>query len=435
MTYLRVIGGVPLSGTVQADGSKNSILPIMAACLLADSEESVIEGAPALTDIDSQLAILTGLGAKADRDPHGRLHISASNIKTTTVPFELAKKLRASYYMAGALLARVGHFKVALPGGCNIGERPVDQHIKGFEALGATVKIEGGYLIGHTRSRLKGNEIYLDIQSHGATINIILAATLATGQTIIENASKEPEIVDLCSFLIKMGADIRGAGTNVIRIQGVDKLTGQSHRIIPDRMEAGTYMIAAAMTRGSVYVERSIHYHLSPLCAKLREMGVTVIDDTSGIYVNAERPLKPTVLKTLPFPGFPTDLQAQMTSLLAITQGTSMITETVFSNRFQHVPELIRMGASMKVEGQTLMIDGVRKLSGAHVKATDLRSAAALALGGLAAEGETIIDGLDHLDRGYSCFEAKLQNLGASVHRFGNGAKLHLVSSHDAIGG
>lgn len=430
LSNITIVGGTRLTGTVRADGAKNAVLPIMAAALLAESGETVIEDAPYLTDLDFLAEILRSLGAMVTRKPNGKLHLSAANIATTTAPYELVRKLRASYYIAGALLARTGHFKVPLPGGCNIGERPVDQHIKGLEALGATVTIEHGYMEGHVNGRPRGATVYMDLVSVGATIHTMLAATLAEGHTVIENAAKDPEVVDVANFLSKMGADVRGAGTDVIRINGVERLTGQTHAVIPDRVEAGTYMVAAAITQGDIYVERAIYNHLSSLCAKLREAGVTVEDGISGIRVHVDRPLRAIDLKTLPYPGFPTDLQAQMLALLTMTEGVSIVTETVFENRFLHVPELRRMGADVKIEGRSAVAEGVPQLTGARVTATDLRAAAALVLCGLAAEGETVVSGLEHLDRGYHNFVGKLQALGANIRRSDDESFLRLVNAN-----
>ncbi len=417
MAHIQIRGGQRLTGRVKADGAKNSVLPIMAASLLAASGETTIEEVPYLTDIDHMSAILEELGSHVWRTADGKLHICANSLGTTTAPYELVRKLRASIWVAGALLGRVGHFRVPQPGGCNIGERPVDQHIKGFEALGATVTIEHGYVEGRVASRLRGGRVYLDIVSVGATINTILAAVLADGHTIIENAAKEPEVIDLANYLNAMGASVRGAGTDVIRIDGVQELHGANHAVIPDRIEAGTYMIAAAITRGDVFVERAISNHLSSLCAKLREAGVTVEDDITGIRVAATEPLRPIDLKTLVFPGFPTDLQAQMLALLTTVKGVSLVTETIFENRFAHVPELRRMGADIKIEGRAAVVEGVELLTGARVMATDLRAAAALALAGLWAQGETTVVGLEHLDRGYADFVGKLRSLGAHIAR------------------
>jgi len=414
---IKIRGGQRLTGTVRVDSAKNGVLPVMAASLLACQGETIIEEVPYLTDVDSFSSLIRSLGGRAERLPDGRLRLSAEKLGTTVASEDLARKMRASIWVAGSLLGRTGHFRVPLPGGCNIGERPVDQHIKGFEALGATVKIEHGYVEGHVSGRLKGAQVYFDIVSVGATINTMLAATLAEGHTQIENAAKEPEVVDLANFLNKMGANVRGAGTDVIRIEGVTTLHGVTHTVIPDRIEAGTYMIAAAITRGDVFVQGAIYNHLSSLCAKLREAGVTVEDDITGIRVRAADPLKPIDLKTLPHPGFPTDLQAQMLALLTTIEGVSIVTETVFENRFLYVAELRRMGVEVKTEGRAAVVEGVRQLTGAAVSATDLRAGAALVLAGLVAEGDTYVSGVEHLDRGYGELVAKLHNLGAEIWR------------------
>lgn len=377
----------------------------------------MIEGSPNLTDIENLALVVRSLGARVDLLPGGRVRVVADQLATIEAPLELSRRMRASFWVAGPLLARAGHFRVPLPGGCNIGERPVDQHIKGFEALGAKVAIEHGYVEGHVSGRLKGARVYLDIVSVGATINIMLAATLAEGQTIIENAAKEPEIVDLANYLNAMGASVRGAGTDVIRIEGVPVLRGATHTVIPDRIEAGTYMLAAAMTGGDVFVEGAIYNHLSSLGAKLREAGVTVEDDISGIRIKADRPLRAIDVKTLPYPGFPTDLQAPIMALLTRVEGVSIITETLYENRFMHVSELRRMGADIKVEGRSAVVEGVEKFTGATVTATDLRAGAALVLAGLIAEGETVVNGIEHIDRGYNDLAGKLCSLGARISR------------------
>ena len=430
MATIKIRGGQRLVGSVQVNGAKNAVLPIIAASLLADKGITMIEGAPFLTDIENLAHVVRSLGVKVEMSPTGIVQIEADTLSTSEAPYELVRKMRASFWVAGPLLARTGHFRVPLPGGCNIGERPVDQHLKGFEALGATVSIEHGYVEGHVHGRLKGARVYLDIVSVGATINTMMAATLAQGQTIIENAAKEPEIVDLANYLNAMGASVRGAGTDVIRIEGVDSLHGASHTVIPDRIEAGTFMVAAAITGGDVFVEGAIYNHLSSLGAKLREAGVEVEDDISGIRVIARQPLKPIDVKTLPYPGFPTDLQAPVLALLTCVNGVSIITETLYENRFMHVSELRRMGAEVKVEGHSAIVEGVAKLTGATVTATDLRAGAALVLAGLVAEGETIVSGIEHIDRGYHDLVGKLRSLGAQIYRTDDFVPpLRLVSS------
>ncbi len=417
MATIKIHGGNRLTGAVRVDGAKNAVLPIMAASLLAETGETRIEDVPYLTDIENLADVVRSLGARAELSHSGSLKLSAEHLTTTTAPYELVRKMRASFWVAGPLLARTGHFRVPLPGGCNIGERPVDQHIKGFEALGAHVTIEHGYVEGHVTDRLRGAQVYLDIVSVGATINTMMAATLAEGQTLIENAAKEPEIVDLANYLNAMGARVRGAGTDVIRVEGVNRLHGATHTVIPDRIEAGTYMLAAAITRGDVFVEGAIYNHLSSLCAKLREAGVTIEDDISGIRVRADGPLHPIDVKTLPHPGFPTDLQAQILALLTTIEGVSIVTETLYENRFLHVAELRRMGVDVKLEGRSAIVEGGSTLTGALVNATDLRAGAALVLAGLAADGETIVSGLEHLDRGYGDLVGKLRQLGAHIVR------------------
>ena len=388
----------------------------------------MIEEVPRLTDIDYLAQLVASFGTSIEKVGATTLRIAADQIHNTTAPYELVRKMRASFWVAGPLLARFGHFRVALPGGCNIGERPIDQHIKGFEALGAKVEIEHGYVEGHVEGRLKGARVYFDISTVGATINTMMAATLAQGQTIIENAAKEPEIVDLANYLNAMGANVRGAGTDIIRIEGVEALHGANHSIIPDRIEAGTFLLAAAVTRGDIFVEGAIYNHLSSLCAKLREAGMIVEDDITGIRVYPSDTLRAVDVKTLPHPGFPTDMQAQMMAFLVTIQGgVSMVTETVYENRFMHVPELRRMGAEIKIEGRTAVIEGVDNLTGASVVATDLRAGATLVLAGLAAKGETIVSGLDHIDRGYSDLVGKLQRLGAKIWRQDDDIPLRLV--------
>ncbi|WP_241713636.1 UDP-N-acetylglucosamine 1-carboxyvinyltransferase [Sulfoacidibacillus ferrooxidans] len=430
MATIKITGGKRLMGTVRVDGAKNAVLPIMAASLLAATGETIIEDVPYLTDIQNLADVVKSLGAKAELAVDGRLRLCAERLVSTTAPYELVRKMRASFWVAGPLLARAGHFRIPLPGGCNIGERPVDQHIKGFEALGAHVIIEHGYVEGFVDGRLRGGRVYFDVVSVGATINTMMAAALAEGQTIIENAAKEPEIVDVANYLNKMGAKVRGAGTDVIRIQGVQQLHGVMHTVIPDRIEAGTYMLAAAITRGDVLVEGAIYNHLSPLCAKLREAGVTIEDDIHGIRVRVDGPLHPIDVKTLPHPGFPTDLQAQILAFLATVDGVSIITETLFENRFLHVAEMRRMGVDVKVEGRSAIIEGGALMTGAKVHATDLRAGAALVLAGLVAEGETIVTGLEHIDRGYSDLVGKLRMLGADLIRTDARPPLHLVQAN-----
>ncbi|MDI3327847.1 MAG: UDP-N-acetylglucosamine 1-carboxyvinyltransferase [Alicyclobacillaceae bacterium] len=418
MATILVQGGRRLKGTVKVSGAKNSSLPILAASLLAVKGDCVLEDVPVLRDVDCMCDMIEALGVKVHRFPDGVVRLNAEQVTTTEAPYELVRRMRASFVVMGPLLARFGHARVALPGGCAIGARPVDQHIKGFEALGAEVTVEHGYVEARaSRGRLRGNRIYLDIPSVGATQNIMMAATLAEGRTVIENCAKEPEIVDLANFLNKMGARVRGAGTDVIRIEGVDHLEGAEHAVIPDRIEAGTFLLAGAITGGEVYVEGAISTHLKPVLAKLKETGIQVEDDVNGIFVAGGPGTKALDVKTHYYPGFPTDMQAQMMALLTVTPGTSMITESVFENRFMHVAELQRMGADIKVEGRTALIEGVPRLTGARVHATDLRAGAALVLAGLCAEGETEVLGVHHIDRGYVDIVGKLRGLGAEIVR------------------
>jgi UDP-N-acetylglucosamine 1-carboxyvinyltransferase len=409
-------GGKPLNGTIKVQGAKNAVLPIMAASLLATKRPSSIDDVPLLQDVITMKAVLESLGVSVQHHPNG-LTIDAREITSVHAPYELVGQMRASFLVMGPLLARKGRVRVSMPGGCAIGSRPIDQHLKGFEALGAEIRLEQGYVEAYANS-LMGAQIYLDIPSVGATENIMMAATLAKGETIIENAAEEPEIVDLANFLNAMGARIRGAGTGTIRIEGVEELVGTSHTVIPDRIEAGTYMVAFAITGGEGMVEGAIADHLKPVIAKLREMGVYISEEEKGIHVVGNQALKAVDIKTLPYPGFPTDMQAQFMALLATCQGTSVVTETVFENRFMHVPELSRMGASIRTDGRTAIVDGC-KLNGAKVKATDLRAGAALVLAGLAAEGVTEVSELHHIDRGYVGLVEKLKSVGADIERIG----------------
>jgi UDP-N-acetylglucosamine 1-carboxyvinyltransferase len=418
MAKIVVQGGQRLMGTVKVHGAKNAVLPILAASLLGSKGESVLEEVPNLSDVETMCALLEALGVKAREHELGLLRLNAEQADSTEAPAELVRKLRASFLVLGPMLARFGKARVAMPGGCSIGERKVDLHIKGFEALGAQVEQGENYIEATAPGgRLKGDVIYLDFPSVGATQNIMMAATLAEGRTVIENAAKEPEIVDLANFLNKMGADVRGAGTDTIRINGVDELHGAEHMIIPDRIEAGTFLVASAITGGDVYVEGAISNHLAPLLAKLREAGAEVIDDVTGVRVKAGGPLRPLEVKTLVYPGFPTDLQAQMMALLTVVPGTSYVTETVFENRFLHVAELRRMGADIRVSGRTAIINGVERLHGANVTSTDLRAGASLILAGLVAQGHTEVHGVHHIDRGYVDIVQKFAALGANIER------------------
>lgn len=416
MSKIIVRGGRPLSGTVRVQGAKNSVLPILAATLLAEEGSCVIHDVPALDDVQNILQVLDSLGVQA-RHTEDHVQLRADSLVSYEAPYELVRKMRASFLVMGPLLARLGKVIISLPGGCAIGTRPVEQHLKGFEAMGAEIGFGQGTIEASVEGKLRGARIYLDIASVGATENIMMAATTADGTTLIENAAKEPEIVDLANFLNAMGAKVRGAGTAVIRIEGVERLHGVEYHVIPDRVEAGTYMIAAAITGGDVYVEGAIRDHLSPVVAKLEEMGVIVECDENGIRVRTDRPLRAVDLKTLPYPGFPTDMQAQMMALLLKAEGTSIVTETVFENRYMHVDELVKMGAEIKVDGRTAVVSGTARLSGASVSATDLRAGAALICAALAAEGVTEVSGVHHIDRGYLNIVGKLAALGADILR------------------
>lgn len=417
MDKIIIRGGKQLLGSVKVQGAKNAVLPILAASLLGQNGETVIYDIPALDDVDTIIEVLTFIGVKVNYE-NGTIKTSAEKILRTEAPYELVRKMRASFLVIGPLLAREGHARVALPGGCAIGSRPVEQHLKGFEAMGAIINIGQGYIDAKVDGRLKGARIYLDYASVGATENIMMAATLADGITTIENAAQEPEIADLANFLNGMGAKVRGAGTGTIRIEGVKSLSSIKHTVIPDRIEAGTYMVAAAITGGNVLIENAIIDHLKPIIAKLEEMGVKISEENAGIRVIANGQLKAVDLKTLPHPGFPTDMQSQMMALLLIANGTSIITETVFENRYMHVEEFKRMNANIKIQGRIAIIEGNCKLQGAKVNATDLRAGSALVLGGLIAEGETEVTGLHHIDRGYVDLVGKLKKLGANIDRY-----------------
>ncbi|MBM7704033.1 UDP-N-acetylglucosamine 1-carboxyvinyltransferase [Metabacillus iocasae] len=416
MEKIIVRGGKRLNGTVKAEGAKNAVLPIIAATLLASDGKTVLNDVPALSDVFTISEVLRHLNAEVDFGTN-RVVVDASRELKTDAPFEYVRKMRASVLVMGPLLGRTGKARVALPGGCAIGSRPIDQHLKGFEAMGVKVKVGNGFIDAEVEDKLRGAKIYLDFPSVGATENIMMAAALAEGTTIIENVAKEPEIVDLANFLNAMGGKVRGAGTGTIRIEGVKKLYGANHTIIPDRIEAGTFMVAAAITGGNVLVRGAVMEHLSSLVAKMEEMGVKISEEEDGLRVIGPEKLKAVDIKTMPHPGFPTDMQSQMMSLLLAAQGTSMITETVFENRFMHVEEFRRMNADIKIEGRSVIINGPSKLQGAEVAATDLRAAAALTLAGLVADGYTRVTELKHLDRGYVDFHNKLQALGADIER------------------
>lgn len=415
---VRVRKSGPLKGTVHIEGAKNTALPVLAASLLAN-DAVVIEGVPPLTDIVMMLEVIESLGAKVEYLDEKTIKIDARNIDRYEADSSLMNKMRASFLVMGPLLAKKGKAIAGMPGGCHIGKRPVDLHLKGFEALGATITDEDFAIRATVDGRLKGGAVYLDFPSVGATQNIMMAATLADGETCIENAAKEPEIVDLANFLNKMGARVRGAGTSTIWIEGVDALSGTIHQIIPDRIEAATFMCAAAITGGDVVIENVIASHIRPVIAKLRETGCQILEDEDGdrIRVIGPKRLKATNIRTLPYPGFPTDVQAQFMALMTVADGTSKIEETVFENRFMHVAELERMKAVIITDGNEAKISGVPHLKGTGVRATDLRAGAALIIAGLAAEGETYVSELHHLDRGYHNFVGKLKALGADIER------------------
>lgn len=416
MENIIVRGGKRLSGTVKVEGAKNAVLPVIAATLLASDGKSIIKDVPTLSDVYTINEVLRNLNAEVAFQ-NNQVTVDASKDLLDEAPFEYVSKMRASVLVMGSLLARNGRARVALPGGCAIGSRPIDQHLKGFEAMGARVKVGNGFIDAEVDGRLKGARVYLDFPSVGATENIMMAATLAEGTTILENVAKEPEIVDLANFLNKMGARVKGAGTGTIKIEGVKQLFGTEHAIIPDRIEAGTFMVAAAITKGNVLVQGAVPEHLSSLIAKMEEMGVEIHEEEDGLRIIGKDNLKAVDIKTMPHPGFPTDMQSQMMALLLRAKGTSMITETVFENRFMHVEEFRRMNAEVKIEGRSVILSGPSNTQGAEVSATDLRAAAALILNGLVADGITRVTELKHLDRGYVNFHGKLAALGAEIER------------------
>ncbi|WP_040606760.1 UDP-N-acetylglucosamine 1-carboxyvinyltransferase [Salsuginibacillus kocurii] len=416
MDKIIVRGGHRLKGKVKAEGAKNAVLPVMAASLLAEEGESHIYDVPPLADVHTMKNVLNHMNVDVSYND-GVFTANADGVLRPDAPFEYVRKMRASFLVMGPLLARIGRAHIALPGGCAIGSRPIDQHLKGFEAMGAEVEIGQGYIEAKVNGRLQGAKIYLDFPSVGATENIMMAAALAEGTTVLENVAEEPEIVCLANYLNAMGAKVRGAGTGTIRIEGVERLTAAPHTIIPDRIEAGTFMVAAAISGGDVMVEGALTEHLRPLVAKMREMGVVIEEEEEGMRVIGPDILRPTDIKTMPHPGFPTDMQAQMMALLTQAKGTGVLTETVFENRFMHVEEFQRMNSSIKIEDRSAIITGPTRLQGAEVAATDLRAGAALILAGLVAEGETHVTELRHIDRGYVNFHQKLQELGADVKR------------------
>jgi len=409
-------GGVRLSGRVVVSGAKNAALPAIAAALLT-SDEVTVSGVPALDDVDTMCELLESLGVSVSV-ASGRVRLCTSHAAAAQAPYDLVRRMRASFLVAGPLLARFGAVRMPMPGGCAIGSRPINLHLKAFAAMGAELAVGNGYIEAVSPARgLRGARVYLDYPSVGATENAMMAAVLADGVTIIENAAQEPEVVDLANLLSAMGARVRGAGTGVIKIEGVRELHGTTHAIIPDRIEAGTFMTAAAITGGDVIVDNVVPEHLAAAIAKLREAGAVIDTQGSSLRVRAPRDIKPLDIKTMPYPGFPTDLQAQFMALLSVARGTSVITETVFENRFMHVDELIRMGAKIKIDGRSAVVEGVEALSGAPVKATDLRAGAALVVAALASQGETEIFGVGHIDRGYEAIEHKLRALGAIIER------------------
>lgn len=406
-------GGNPLVGDVVISGAKNAALGILAAAIMTD-EDVIVENLPDVRDINVLLEAIEEIGASVERLDRHSVRINASTIREVSVDDEYIRKIRASYYFIGALLGKYKSAEVPLPGGCNIGSRPIDQHLKGFRALGAKIEIERGAVVAHAID-LVGSHIYLDVVSVGATINIMMAAAMAEGQTIIENAAKEPHVVDVANFLNSMGANIKGAGTDIIRIRGVRRLHGTEYSIIPDQIEAGTFMCAAAITRGDITVKNVIPKHLEAITAKLVEIGCEVLEGDDEVRVVGKPRQHSTNIKTLPYPGFPTDMQPQMTVTLALAEGTSVITESIFENRFKYVDELTRMGGNIKVEGTVAIIEGVRGFTGAQVESPDLRAGAALVLAGLSASGYTVVDEIGYIQRGYECFDEKLQSLGAVI--------------------
>ena len=417
MEEIIVRGGNQLNGTVRIEGAKNAVLPILAASLLAEEGITTLDNVPILSDVFTMNQVIRHLNVDVDFDEQkNQVTIDASRQLEIEAPYEYVSQMRASIVVMGPLLARNGHAKVAMPGGCAIGKRPIDLHLKGFQALGAKIIQKNGY-IEAIADELIGNTIYLDFPSVGATQNIMMAAVKAKGTTIIENVAREPEIVDLANILNKMGAQVYGAGTETMRIEGVDHLHAVNHSIVQDRIEAGTFMVAAAMTQGNVLIADAISEHNRPLISKLIEMGAEIIEEEGGVRVIGPKHILPTDVKTIPHPGFPTDMQAQMTAIQLVAEGTSVVTETVFENRFQHLEEMRRMNAHVKIDGNVAIMDGNHELQGAEVYATDLRAAAALVLAGLKANGITRVRNLNYLDRGYYNFHIKLQQLGADVER------------------
>ncbi|SKC04395.1 UDP-N-acetylglucosamine 1-carboxyvinyltransferase [Lachnospiraceae bacterium] len=415
MDHYVIRGGNPLCGEVEIGGAKNAALAILAAAIMTD-ETVTIENMPDVRDTNVLLDAMAGIGVHIDRVDRHTVKINGSMVQNVNIEYELIKKIRASYYLIGALLGKYCEAEVPLPGGCNIGSRPIDQHLKGFRAIGADVKIEHGAIVA-SAEKLVGAHMYMDVVSVGATINVMMAASMAEGKTIIENAAKEPHVVDVANFLNSMGADIKGAGTDVIRIRGVEKLHGATYSIIPDQIEAGTFMFAAAVTKGDILVKNVIPKHLESITAKILEMGCEVEELDDAVRVKYTGELHSTQIKTLPYPGFPTDMQPQAGITLVLSEGVSTITESIFENRFRYVDEIIRMGADIKVEGNTAIITGVKGLTGAHITSPDLRAGAALVLAALSADGVSVVDDIHLIERGYEDFDVKLRKLGGMIER------------------
>lgn len=430
MEKIFINGGNPLKGEVTISGAKNAVLAILPATILAQ-DVCIIENVPNISDVQMMVRILHQLGARVTNIDETTIEIDTSSVNSYVVTHDMTKHMRASYYLIGTLISRFGRAKVAMPGGCNFGVRPIDQHIKGFEILGSEVSLDNG-MIDVDATNLSGGFIYLDVVSVGATINNMLAAVRAKGLTVIENAAKEPHIVDLANFLNSMGADIRGAGTDVIKIRGVDRLHGCTYSIIPDQIEAGTFMVAAAATKGDVLIKNVTPKHLESITAKLIQCGVTVEEYDDSILVKSEGRAKRCNVKTMPHPGFPTDMQPQITTLLAIADGTSIVSEGVWDNRFQYVAQLMRMGANISVNGKTATVEGVEQLKGAPVRADDLRAGAAMLIAGLVAEGTTSIENIVYIDRGYDDVVGKLKSLGADIWRVDDEGKPVVINSETA---
>lgn len=416
MEKIVIEGGRPLNGTIEVSGMKNAAVAVIMACLLTE-DKCILENLPDIIDVTVSLEILQRMGLGVRRIRRDTVEIDATHVIQGSAPYDLVRKMRASYYLLGAELGRFGRAYVAYPGGCDFGVRPIDQHIKGFESLGAKVTVEGGYIEAVAEEGVKGNNVYFDVNTVGGTINVILAAVRAKGQTIIENAAREPHIVDVANFLNTCGAKISGAGTDTIKIIGVEHLHGCSYAIIPDMIEAGTYMVAAAATGGTLRIANVIPKHLESISAKLEEMGVKVIENDDDVVVSRGGPLQRVNIKTLPYPGFPTDMQPQMCSLMCLAKGISMLSESVWDNRFRYVDELRRLGAMIKVDGKTAIIEGGVPLSGATVRATDLRAGAALVIAGLVIEGRTEIEDIYYIERGYDDIVGKLARVGAKIRK------------------